>query len=205
MDRDQLDGSVLFKQVVDYVMRVLPPYETSVYLYLLRLSRLEGSPSVRIGKRSIGEGLGKGTRSRQGNYQHIDEKLRNLARDGFVAVGDTTREGTLYTVALPADVAAVRKLMAEIVPPPPIMSHYRDPELRATLFERDGWSCRYCGDAVTMETATLDHVVPVSRGGTDDPDNLAAACLMCNSVKSGRTYEEAAPDILTAIVKRRQR
>lgn len=81
--------SGLLEEIVDHVVPLLPPYETSVYLYLLRKSRLLGARTVRVGKRTIGEGLGKGTRSRQGNYQHIDEKLKNLARDGFIQIGDT--------------------------------------------------------------------------------------------------------------------
>jgi len=84
-------------------------------------------------------------------------------------------------------------------------NHYRDPALRARLFERDAWRCRYCGELLTAETATLDHVLPVSKGGADDPENLATACLMCNSIKSGRTYEDAAADILTALQVRRTR
>jgi len=203
MGDEQIDGTRLLEEIVDHVMAVLPPYETSVYLYLLRRSHLVDSPSVRVGKRTIGEEVGKGTRSRRGSYQHISEKLNNLARNGFISIGDTTRLGTLYTVALPSDVPAVRERMATEECAAEPANHYRDPGLRTELFERDSWRCQYCGERVRSNTATLDHIVPVSKGGRDDPENLATTCLMCNSIKSGRTYEEAAPQILAALRSRR--
>lgn len=89
--------------------------------------------------------------------------------------------------------------MALVESPDVAKSHYSDPELRRQIFERDRWSCQYCGEALTGEDATLDHIIPTSAGGTDDPANLATACLICNSIKSGRTLEEAAPQILAAV------
>lgn len=201
--KDQPPGeSHLLEEIVDHVMAILPPYETSVYLYLLRNSRLMGEPTVRVGKRTIGEGIGKGTRSKGGSYQHITNKLKALEQEGFIQTGETNRTGTVYAVALPGEVPAIRERMAVAEPSAPV-DHYRNPALRTELFERDGWSCRYCGDNVTPETATLDHIQPVSSGGQDDPENLATACMMCNSIKSGRTYEEAAPQLLSAITARR--
>ncbi|WP_198533111.1 HNH endonuclease [Carbonactinospora thermoautotrophica] len=46
--------------------------------------------------------------------------------------------------------------------------------------ELDTWTCVYCG----QDFAHVDHVVPVSRGGTDDPANLAPACQSCNISKN---------------------
>lgn len=69
--------------------------------------------------------------------------------------------------------------------------------------DRDKWTCRYCGEAVTTATATLDHIVPQSCGGPSTPENLTTTCRTCNSIKSGRTYDEAAPEILAALVRRR--
>ena len=58
--------------------------------------------------------------------------------------------------------------------------------LRRLVLERDNWTCAYCG----RDARTVDHVNPYSRGGTDDPDNLVAACKPCNSSKRDRTPEE---------------
>ena len=60
--------------------------------------------------------------------------------------------------------------------------------LRLVVFERDGWTCVYCGKR-TWEP-TCDHVVPVSRGGSSTLDNLVTACLACNLAKATKTPEE---------------
>ncbi len=192
----------LVGDLVDHVLPTVPPYEFALYMLLLRISEFEGG-DVRIGRRTVSSRLGKGTRSSQGNYQHIGEKLQNLAAAGFITIGETTREGTRYGVRLPDDVPAVRERKAATITPEPDLDYYEDPELRASLFERDRWRCRYCGEIVTTDTATLDHVLPRSLGGPNTAENLATACLTCNSIKSGRSYEEAAPRILAGIARRR--
>jgi len=48
---------------------------------------------------------------------------------------------------------------------------------------RDASTCQYCGSAAT----TLDHVMPVSRGGAWSFSNLVAACSRCNAKKGART------------------
>ncbi len=54
--------------------------------------------------------------------------------------------------------------------------------LRFEVLKRDGYACRYCH--ATDNPLTIDHVVPVALGGTDEPDNLVAACRDCNAGKS---------------------
>ena len=55
---------------------------------------------------------------------------------------------------------------------------------RARIYERDGFACVYCGADGDL---TLDHIIPRSRGGSDDDDNLATACRRCNCRKGART------------------
>lgn len=44
--------------------------------------------------------------------------------------------------------------------------------------------CAICGEPPTEDNPlTLDHRVPISRGGSSDPSNLQAACRSCNSRK----------------------
>jgi len=54
---------------------------------------------------------------------------------------------------------------------------------------RDEYTCRYCG-AVMPPDLEVDHVVPRSRGGTDRPNNLVAACHECNRRKGNQTATE---------------
>lgn len=43
--------------------------------------------------------------------------------------------------------------------------------------------CHYCGLGLDMDTSTIDHVMPRSRGGTWHKGNLVLACAMCNRRK----------------------
>ena len=52
--------------------------------------------------------------------------------------------------------------------------------LRFRILHRDSFACRYCGARAPDVTLHVDHVVAVCRGGTDDEDNLVAACEACN-------------------------
>lgn len=63
---------------------------------------------------------------------------------------------------------------------------------RELVFERDGGFCYYCGRKISAYRTSIDHMLPVSRGGTDQPDNLALACPTCNRAKGARTPEEYA-------------
>lgn len=59
--------------------------------------------------------------------------------------------------------------------------------LRYKILKRDGFCCRYCGlSAADKVVLHIDHIVPLSKGGTDDEDNLCAACESCNLGKSNR-------------------
>lgn len=55
--------------------------------------------------------------------------------------------------------------------------------LRFEIFRRDNHACRYCGASAPDAKLTIDHVIPASLGGTDEPANLVTACEDCNSGK----------------------
>lgn len=60
--------------------------------------------------------------------------------------------------------------------------------LRMFILERDGYVCAYC--STDKGPFDIDHIMPVCKGGTDDPENLTCACASCNRSKGGRTLEE---------------
>jgi 5-methylcytosine-specific restriction endonuclease McrA len=62
---------------------------------------------------------------------------------------------------------------------------------RENLLSRDGFACQYCGKSLTLESATVDHVVPTSRGGSRSWNNTVASCKACNNRKGNRTPYEA--------------
>lgn len=53
---------------------------------------------------------------------------------------------------------------------------------RYEVLARDNHTCRYCH--ASDSPLTIDHVIPVALGGTDDPSNLVAACRDCNYGKA---------------------
>ena len=60
--------------------------------------------------------------------------------------------------------------------------------LRDKVFERDNYICQYCGrsswkDEVKLE---VDHIMPISKGGTDDINNLTTSCRKCNRGKMNK-------------------
>jgi 5-methylcytosine-specific restriction endonuclease McrA len=60
---------------------------------------------------------------------------------------------------------------------------------RKNILRRDSHKCQYCGRSDL--TLTVDHVLPVSRGGEDTWENLVCACVNCNNKKGDRTPDEA--------------
>jgi hypothetical protein len=73
--------------------------------------------------------------------------------------------------------------------------------IRYEILRRDDHTCRYCGLKAGQTELTVDHVVPVALGGTDDPSNLVAACKDCNAGKTSTApdsvlVEQASEDAL---------
>jgi 5-methylcytosine-specific restriction endonuclease McrA len=65
--------------------------------------------------------------------------------------------------------------------------------VRFKVLVRDHFTCRYCGRSAPQVELHVDHVQPSSRGGSDDPSNLVAACVDCNLSKNGRVLPFNAP------------
>jgi predicted restriction endonuclease len=57
-------------------------------------------------------------------------------------------------------------------------------KLRYEVFKRDQFKCRICGRTAKETKLEVDHIIPVSKGGTDDLDNLQTLCVDCNRGKS---------------------
>jgi hypothetical protein len=55
------------------------------------------------------------------------------------------------------------------------------PQLRKMVFERDAYRCRECDD---YHDLVIDHIFPISRGGTNAVENLQTLCGKCNSLKA---------------------
>jgi hypothetical protein len=56
--------------------------------------------------------------------------------------------------------------------------------VRFEVFKRDSFCCQYCGESAPSVVLHVDHIKPVSKGGTNDLINLVTSCQGCNSGKS---------------------
>jgi hypothetical protein len=83
----------LIQDFVDYLMPSLSPYESSLYIFLLRLTFLkDGNNHVRIGKRTISEKFGAGSQGAEISFAQVTKVLKNLENKGCIIIGDTIRE-----------------------------------------------------------------------------------------------------------------
>ena len=57
---------------------------------------------------------------------------------------------------------------------------------RFNVFLRDKFTCQYCGDKKDL---TFDHLLPKSKGGLTDWNNVVTACSSCNVKKGGKLYK----------------
>lgn len=67
---------------------------------------------------------------------------------------------------------------------------------RANIFIRDSFTCQYCSLTTHASKLTLDHVVPLSRGGPTTWENIVTSCAPCNGSKGDRTPKEAGMALL---------
>lgn len=57
------------------------------------------------------------------------------------------------------------------------------------LAGREEAPCHWCQTLVNLDTSTIDHVIPLGRGGLDNPNNRVLACKPCND-RRGHTMPE---------------
>lgn len=195
----------IIRDVVDLLMPELKPYEASFYLYILRHSIIEnGEPYIRVSRRGLMSGVvksayagtTKGWKEAESgvmSYKSARKTLESLEAVGAIRQeGEPNRDGTLYRILLPEEIAVCQRRRAEQVERPAIAAterqadFYNIRENRLKIYERDNYRCTYCGKQLTRFTATLDHIKPVSEGGDNSAENLKTACLQCNSRKTGR-------------------
>jgi len=62
---------------------------------------------------------------------------------------------------------------------------------RKNIYLRDNGSCQYCATKLSFNSATVDHVIPKSRGGSNLWENVVLACEKCNQKKGARSPKEA--------------
>ena len=62
---------------------------------------------------------------------------------------------------------------------------YVSDEIKEAVYERDNGACKSCG---SKEQLQYDHIIPFSKGGSDEIDNLQILCRSCNLTKSNKYH-----------------
>lgn len=62
--------------------------------------------------------------------------------------------------------------------------------MRRAVYARDTCKCRYCDTQImNKKDLTLDHIIPISKGGLSLPENLVVACDRCNTILADKVFE----------------
>ena len=118
----------------------------------------------------------------------VDSMLNRLQDDGFVVRYEVEGQKLIEVCNFVKHQDPHYREKASELPPPPgrenlVKANGVTRNQRKRIFERDGFKCQSCG---SIEHLCIDHILPVSRGGTSDDDNLQALCLPCNTTKGNR-------------------
>lgn len=173
--------------------------EAKIWIWLFINSYIKNNSCyIRIGYGELKEALDQG----YGNgpcIKTLSRALFKLKEKGFLASININKYGTKYKIFSPESIAESYSIQKK----DDIKRYKMDNIDNKEIFDRDKWQCQYCGANLTPMTATIDHFIPVCKSGGNEVENLKTCCLLCNSIKNDKTYEEAAPALLKSIKERR--
>ena len=67
-------------------------------------------------------------------------------------------------------------------------SRYISSSVRVDVLKRDRFSCVFCGTTAKETQLQIDHIIPFSKGGSNNISNLQTLCVECNRGKSDRFF-----------------
>ena len=71
---------------------------------------------------------------------------------------------------------------------------------RSEIYIRDKGRCGICGEFIPLNEFTINHIVPISKGGTYDYDNLQCCCFKCNQLKSNEMHDDFYGKMFIALI-----
>lgn len=211
------NASQMWKQFEDLAPRMrLSIAERTVYSYLLRHSRLEGRRRIEFSLRAL-------TRGACVSLGAVRPAVRRLVTRGVLILVERSKAGHVVEVRTPeeikmrgdkmhpakhakrdADVRATkgRSRRAGGIRASDLeeLNFLNDPARRRAIHARERGRCFYCLGGVTVQTRSLDHVVPRIELVDNTYRNLVSCCKECNSHKS----DLAAPDYLCRLHRQRR-
>jgi len=128
----------------------------------------------------------------------VDRMLNDLAAFGFIQRYEIDGKRYLQIDSFTKHQMPHHKEVASVIPAPAgraqLTRHAYDvsPALREATFTRDNYECLRCGDT---ERLSIDHIVPLAKGGDNSPENLQTLCSTCNSIKGDSTSDHRRPNV----------
>ena len=175
--------------ITKYLGRVVKDKALAVYHVLFYLTWFEsGKGQIIVPWIEVGSFI----RSEQGNIigdaSSIKRRLTDLLQHKCISVDRRRSGANEITVNLPSQIPACKILIdaeQDILSQeePDNRDYYIDSERRLEILGRDQRKCAYCLLDVSEDTFVLDHLVPVSKGGTNKKFNLVTSCPACNGRK----------------------
>lgn len=119
-------------------------------------------------------------------YSHMESVLDYIDRDLRVVIDDKFRHakqmGKTTTVKKPtSDTFSGMDSSERVLIPKAI---------KEEVYRRSGGTCEICGKPISRFQYSIDHIIPLSRGGTNNIDNLRAVHPSCNKLKGNFTDTE---------------
>jgi hypothetical protein len=155
----------------------LDPWERTLYMHLLRHTRLKGSASAVFAVAPLSKALPI-------SDIKVREVIRALHAKGCISIEDRSRRGHLIQVFLPAELSNVSKAAPRLEAiDVESLDFFNDPRCSVPILEREHYRCFYCLRALTQQTCELDHLIPQAQRLNNSYRNIVASCHQCNKAK----------------------
>jgi 5-methylcytosine-specific restriction endonuclease McrA len=155
----------------------LDSWERTIYLHLMRHTRLKEMPSALFAVAPLSKTLAI-------SDIKVREVLRSLHAKGCISIADRSRQGHLIHVSLPAELSSLTRIdKRQDAIDIESLDFFNDPRCAPAILERENHRCFYCRRALTLETCELDHLVPQAERLDNSYRNIVASCHQCNKSK----------------------
>jgi hypothetical protein len=190
-DRISLEQYIIeYSYITKYLSRIVKDKALVVYHVLFYLTFFEtGKSEVIVPWAEVGSFI----RSDQGNIidnsTTVKRRLGDLFQNKCISVNRQRGIANEIVVHLPSEIPACKELIEKEVSTllttekPDDADYYTNPERRLMVLERDMHKCTYCLVEVAEDSYVIDHIIPVSKGGTNKKFNLVTSCQGCNQRK----------------------
>ena len=95
-------------------------------------------------------------------------------------------------------IKSIKEVKEKVIEEKPKRRCFSEKE-RNDIYAKSEGKCALCGKFIRFDEFTIDHILPISRNGSNDLDNLQCTCKQCNGIKQNLTEPELM-DVLVQIV-----